>query len=200
MFTSPLLPVLCDEIVAWWGPGSRATVAFDNVSISLDCYLTISGEDKLPQNTAPKSRNLFERNPNKEPKPWENTPRETPIFDPTGRGQPVNLMACIVKLNPTQSCYVGGPPGEEGCTGARGKGIEGTIELAAVTGTTGIREMMWKNLSVPQLVGERGQDGPRSTFLSQLSFFEYPILLSEISAINGEELGEHPRPEPMRDQ
>nr|XP_031540911.1 ALK tyrosine kinase receptor [Vicugna pacos] len=71
------------QIVAWWGPGSRATVAFDNVSISLDCYLTISGEDKLPQNTAPKSRNLFERNPNKEPKPWENTPRETPIFDPT---------------------------------------------------------------------------------------------------------------------
>nr|XP_003412004.1 ALK tyrosine kinase receptor [Loxodonta africana] len=71
------------QIVAWWGQGSRATVAFDNISISLDCYLTISGEDKMPQNTAPKSRNLFERNPNKELKPWENTPRETQIFDPT---------------------------------------------------------------------------------------------------------------------
>ncbi|XP_014636774.1 PREDICTED: ALK tyrosine kinase receptor [Ceratotherium simum simum] len=71
------------QIVAWWGQGSRATVAFDNISISLDCYLTISGEDETPQNTAPKSRNLFERNSNKEPKPWENTPRETPIFDPT---------------------------------------------------------------------------------------------------------------------
>ncbi|XP_070091725.1 ALK tyrosine kinase receptor isoform X2 [Equus caballus] len=71
------------QIVAWWGQGSRATVAFDNISISLDCYLTISGEDKMPQNTAPKSRNLFERNSNKESKPWENTPGETPIFDPT---------------------------------------------------------------------------------------------------------------------
>uniref|UniRef100_A0A8C3YL62 Tyrosine-protein kinase receptor n=1 Tax=Catagonus wagneri TaxID=51154 RepID=A0A8C3YL62_9CETA len=71
------------QIVAWWGQGSRATVAFDNISISLDCYLTISGEDKLSQNTAPKSRNLFERNPNKEPKAWGSTPGETPIFDPT---------------------------------------------------------------------------------------------------------------------
>ncbi|KAK1333182.1 hypothetical protein QTO34_006719 [Cnephaeus nilssonii] len=71
------------QIVAWWGQGSRATVAFDNISISLDCYLTISGEDKMLQNTAPKSRNLFERNPNKEMKLWENIPRETPLFDPT---------------------------------------------------------------------------------------------------------------------
>ncbi|XP_045142953.1 ALK tyrosine kinase receptor [Echinops telfairi] len=68
------------QILAWWGKGTRATVAFDNISISLDCYLTISGEDK---NAAPKSRNLFERNPNKELTPWRNPPRETPIFDPT---------------------------------------------------------------------------------------------------------------------
>lgn len=39
----------------------------------------------MPQNTAPKSRNLFERNPNKDPRPWENA-RETPVFDPTGKG------------------------------------------------------------------------------------------------------------------
>uniref|UniRef100_A0A2K6EVY1 Tyrosine-protein kinase receptor n=1 Tax=Propithecus coquereli TaxID=379532 RepID=A0A2K6EVY1_PROCO len=71
------------QMVAWWGQGSRATVAFDNISISLDCYLTISGEDKMSQNAAPKSRNLFERNPNKEPKPTENIPRQTHIFDPT---------------------------------------------------------------------------------------------------------------------
>ncbi|XP_040081630.1 ALK tyrosine kinase receptor [Oryx dammah] len=71
------------QIVAWWGQGSRAVVAFDNISISLDCYLTISGEDKIPQNTAPKSRNLFERNLNSELKPWVNPSKETPIFDPT---------------------------------------------------------------------------------------------------------------------
>ncbi|KAL4825367.1 hypothetical protein H8958_022262, partial [Nasalis larvatus] len=71
------------QMVAWWGQGSRAIVAFDNISISLDCYLTISGEDKILQNTAPKSRNLFERNPNKELKPGDNSPRQTPIFDPT---------------------------------------------------------------------------------------------------------------------
>uniref|UniRef100_A0A8C9DFE1 Tyrosine-protein kinase receptor n=1 Tax=Prolemur simus TaxID=1328070 RepID=A0A8C9DFE1_PROSS len=71
------------KMVAWWGQGSRATVAFDNISISLDCYLTISGEEKMSQTAAPKSRNLFDRNPNKEPKPTENAPRQTPIFDPT---------------------------------------------------------------------------------------------------------------------
>ncbi|XP_045405279.1 ALK tyrosine kinase receptor [Lemur catta] len=71
------------QIVAWWGQGSRATVAFNNISISLDCYLTISGEEKMSQTAAPKSRNLFDRNPNKEPKPTENAPRQTPIFDPT---------------------------------------------------------------------------------------------------------------------
>ncbi|XP_033618072.1 ALK tyrosine kinase receptor, partial [Fukomys damarensis] len=71
------------QMVAWWGQGSRATVAFDNISISLDCYLTISGEDKMPQTEEPKSRNLFERDTNKEPKSWENIPRQTPIFDPT---------------------------------------------------------------------------------------------------------------------
>lgn len=38
------------------------------------------------QNTAPKSRNLFEGNPNKETKPWESTPKENPVFDPTGKG------------------------------------------------------------------------------------------------------------------
>lgn len=37
------------------------------------------------QTSAPTSRNLFERNPNKEMKLWENTPREIPIFDPTGK-------------------------------------------------------------------------------------------------------------------
>ncbi|XP_006835230.1 PREDICTED: ALK tyrosine kinase receptor [Chrysochloris asiatica] len=70
------------QIVAWWGKGSRATVAFDNISISLDCYLTISGEDNA-QNAAPKSRNLFERNPNKELKPRRNISTEVPTFDPT---------------------------------------------------------------------------------------------------------------------
>lgn len=40
----------------------------------------------MPQTTAPKSRNLFEGNPDKEAKPWENTPKESPIFDPTGKG------------------------------------------------------------------------------------------------------------------
>ncbi|XP_025723775.1 ALK tyrosine kinase receptor [Callorhinus ursinus] len=70
------------QIVVWWGQGSRATVAFDNISISLDCYLTISGEHKIPQDMAPRSRNLFERNPNKEPKAWDST-REVPVFDPT---------------------------------------------------------------------------------------------------------------------
>ncbi|XP_012869014.1 PREDICTED: ALK tyrosine kinase receptor [Dipodomys ordii] len=72
------------QIVAWWGQGSRATVAFDNISVSLDCYLTISGEDRMFQNAEePKSRNLFDRNSHKEPKAEENASRETHTFDPT---------------------------------------------------------------------------------------------------------------------
>uniref|UniRef100_A0A8C5NZS7 Tyrosine-protein kinase receptor n=1 Tax=Jaculus jaculus TaxID=51337 RepID=A0A8C5NZS7_JACJA len=71
------------QLVTWWGQGSRATVAFDNISISLDCYLTISGEDKILQNPAPKSRNLFERNTHTETKPKGNGPEQVPIFDPT---------------------------------------------------------------------------------------------------------------------
>ncbi|EPQ20146.1 ALK tyrosine kinase receptor [Myotis brandtii] len=39
------------QIVAWWGQGSRATVAFDNISISLDCYLT--SESTLPPALVP---------------------------------------------------------------------------------------------------------------------------------------------------
>ncbi|XP_049640188.1 ALK tyrosine kinase receptor [Suncus etruscus] len=71
------------QIVAWWGQGSRATVAFDNISISLDCYLTVSGEDKVPPSPEPKSRNIFERNFHKEPKQGESPPRGSVTFDPT---------------------------------------------------------------------------------------------------------------------
>ncbi|KAJ7414603.1 ALK tyrosine kinase receptor [Willisornis vidua] len=46
------------QIIASWGEGSDAIIAFDNVSLSLDCYLTISGE-KTPRGTTPDSSNLF---------------------------------------------------------------------------------------------------------------------------------------------
>lgn len=40
-------------------------------------------------NSVPKSRNLFEKNPNKESKSWANISGPTPIFDPTGKGYSV---------------------------------------------------------------------------------------------------------------
>lgn len=40
----------------------------------------------MPSNAVPKSRNLFEKNANKEPKSWANVSGPTPIFDPTGKG------------------------------------------------------------------------------------------------------------------
>lgn len=65
----------------------------------------------MPQNTAPKSRNLFERNPNKEPKVWENT-RETPIFDPTGKGstykfEQSHFCCCYCKRQKKDTGYDG---------------------------------------------------------------------------------------------
>ncbi|XP_071662006.1 ALK tyrosine kinase receptor-like isoform X1 [Patagioenas fasciata] len=46
------------QIIASWEEGSDAVIAFDNVSLSLDCYLTISGE-KTPRGTTPDSSNLL---------------------------------------------------------------------------------------------------------------------------------------------
>lgn len=58
------------------------------------------------QDTAPKSRNLFERNPNKEMKLWENTPRETPIFDPTGKGSIYKLEQSNYLLQKAEERHV----------------------------------------------------------------------------------------------
>ncbi|RMC12298.1 hypothetical protein DUI87_09811 [Hirundo rustica rustica] len=56
------LPEILDrfwfQITASWEEGSDAIIAFDNVSLSLDCYLTISGE-KTPRGIAPDSSNLL---------------------------------------------------------------------------------------------------------------------------------------------
>ncbi|XP_043837953.1 ALK tyrosine kinase receptor [Dromiciops gliroides] len=48
------------QIVPWWEEGSGAIIAFDNISLSLDCYLTINGEEKISRDEAPNSSNLFE--------------------------------------------------------------------------------------------------------------------------------------------
>ncbi|XP_039769031.1 ALK tyrosine kinase receptor isoform X1 [Ornithorhynchus anatinus] len=76
------------QIVTWWEEGSDAVIAFDNVTLSLDCYLTIRGEDTTPLDSAPNSSNLFnERNMYKkavtETKTWETAHGEVPISDPT---------------------------------------------------------------------------------------------------------------------
>ncbi|OXB57753.1 hypothetical protein ASZ78_016910 [Callipepla squamata] len=46
------------QIIASWEKGSNAVIAFDNVSLSLDCFLTINGE-KIPRSTTPDSSNLL---------------------------------------------------------------------------------------------------------------------------------------------
>ncbi|KYO43476.1 leukocyte tyrosine kinase receptor isoform A [Alligator mississippiensis] len=46
------------QIITSWEEESDAIIAFDNVSLSLDCYLTINGE-KTPQDTPPDSSNLL---------------------------------------------------------------------------------------------------------------------------------------------
>ncbi|KAI5125139.1 Alk Tyrosine Kinase Receptor [Manis pentadactyla] len=177
------------QIVAWWGQGSRATVAFDNISISLDCYLTISGEDKMPQNTEPKSRNLFERNSNKELKPWENTPRETPIFDPTvhwlfttcgasGPHGPTQAQCNNAYQNSNLSVVVGseGPlkgiqtwkvPATDtysisGYGAAGGKGGKNTMVRSHGVSVLGIFKLE-KGDTLYVLVGQQGEDACPST-------------------------------------
>ncbi|XP_066849683.1 ALK tyrosine kinase receptor isoform X2 [Anser cygnoides] len=58
------------QIIASWEEGSDAIIAFDNVSLSLDCYLTISGE-KIPRSTTPDSSNLLTNRGGKNKFGWE---------------------------------------------------------------------------------------------------------------------------------
>ncbi|XP_004377705.1 ALK tyrosine kinase receptor [Trichechus manatus latirostris] len=177
------------QIVTWWGQGSRATVAFDNISISLDCYLTISGEDRMPQNTAPKSRNLFERSPNKEMKPWGNTPRETPIFDPTvhwlfttcGASGPhgptqaqcnnayrnSNLSVTVGSEGPLKGIQIWKVPATDtysisGYGAAGGKGGKNTMMRSHGVSVLGIFNLE-KDDTLYILVGQQGEDACPST-------------------------------------
>ncbi|XP_074845927.1 ALK tyrosine kinase receptor isoform X1 [Carettochelys insculpta] len=61
------LPEMTDrfwlQIITSWKEESDAVVAFDNVSLSLDCYLTINGE-KTSQDAVPDLSNLFTKRDN----------------------------------------------------------------------------------------------------------------------------------------
>ncbi|XP_060044406.1 ALK tyrosine kinase receptor [Erinaceus europaeus] len=164
------------QIVAWWGPGSRATVAFDNISISLDCYLTISGEDKVPQDAEPRSRNLFERNPYKEPRPGENTPTGSPTFDPTGelplgseqssKGMPRPACTPLVSFRAGSWGY-GAPshgplPSISGYGAAGGKGGKNTMMRSHGVSVLGIFNLE-KDDTLYILVGQQGEDACPST-------------------------------------
>uniref|UniRef100_G1RZS6 receptor protein-tyrosine kinase n=1 Tax=Nomascus leucogenys TaxID=61853 RepID=G1RZS6_NOMLE len=154
------------QMVAWWGQGSRAIVAFDNISISLDCYLTISGEDKILQNTAPKSRNLFERNPNKELKPGETSPRQTPIFDPTVHWLFTTCGAQLGEKNPFLQGLIWGrtlrPRRISGYGAAGGKGGKNTMMRSHGVSVLGIFNLE-KDDTLYILVGQQGEDACPST-------------------------------------
>uniref|UniRef100_G1SEQ3 Tyrosine-protein kinase receptor n=1 Tax=Oryctolagus cuniculus TaxID=9986 RepID=G1SEQ3_RABIT len=176
------------QMVAWWEQGSRATVAFDNISISLDCYLTISGEDKTLQSTEPRSRNLFDGSPNKESKPREATPR-TPTFDPTvhwlfttcgasGPHGPTQAQCNNAYQNSNQSVVVGseGPlkgiqiwtvPATDtysisGYGAAGGKGGKNTMMRSHGVSVLGIFNLE-KDDMLYILVGQQGEDACPST-------------------------------------
>ncbi|KAI6056107.1 ALK tyrosine kinase receptor isoform X2 [Marmota monax] len=177
------------QMVAWWGQGSRATVAFDNISISLDCYLTISGEDKILQNPEPKSRNLFERNPNKDQKTSKNTSEQPPTFDPTvhwlfttcgasGPHGPTQAQCNNAYQNSNQSVVVGseGPlkgiqiwkvPATDtysisGYGAAGGKGGKNTMMRSHGVSVLGIFNLE-KDDMLYILVGQQGEDACPST-------------------------------------
>ncbi|XP_077007812.1 ALK tyrosine kinase receptor [Tamandua tetradactyla] len=196
------------QMVAWWGEGSRATVAFDNISISLDCYLTISGEDKMPQDAAPKSRNLFDRNPNKELKPWENTPRETPVFDPTvhwlfttcGASGPhgptqtqcnnayrnSNLSVVVGSEGPLKGVQIWRVPATNtysisGYGAAGGKGGKNTMMRSHGVSVLGIFSLE-KDDTLYILVGQQGEDACPSTnqLIQKVCIGESTVIEEEI--------------------
>uniref|UniRef100_A0A8C6QLL7 Tyrosine-protein kinase receptor n=1 Tax=Nannospalax galili TaxID=1026970 RepID=A0A8C6QLL7_NANGA len=175
------------QIVVWWGQGSRATVAFDNISISLDCYLTISGEDKMPLNAAPKSRNLFERNSHKDSK--ANVSGTTPIFDPTvhwlfttcGASGPYgptqaqcnnayqnsNLSVVVGNEGPLKGIQIWKVPATDtysisGYGAAGGKGGKNTMMRSHGVSVLGIFNLE-KDDTLYILVGQQGEDACPST-------------------------------------
>ncbi|KAM6221128.1 ALK tyrosine kinase receptor [Rhynchocyon petersi] len=178
------------QIVAWWGRGSRAIVAFDNISISLDCYLTISREDKMPQSA--ESGNLFERI--KELNPLENTPRETPTFDPTvhwlfntcGASGPhgptqaqcnnayrnTNLSVVVGSKGPLKGVQIWKVPATDtysisGYGAAGGKGGKNTMMRSHGVSVLGIFNLQ-KDDKLYILVGQQGEDAcPRTSQLIQ---------------------------------
>jgi hypothetical protein len=60
----------------------------------------------MPQNIEPNSRNLFERNSNKESKTWENISGQNPIFDPRGKGSIHKLSSAIAAAGRRKVCAV----------------------------------------------------------------------------------------------
>uniref|UniRef100_A0A8C6N461 Tyrosine-protein kinase receptor n=1 Tax=Mus spicilegus TaxID=10103 RepID=A0A8C6N461_MUSSI len=182
------------QIVTWWGPGSRATVGFDNISISLDCYLTISGEEKMSLNSVPKSRNLFEKNPNKESKSWANISGPTPIFDPTvhwlfntcGASGPhgptqaqcnnayqnSNLSVVVGSEGPLKGVQIWKVPATDtysisGYGAAGGKGGKNTMMRSHGVSVLGIFNLE-KGDTLYILVGQQGEDAcPRANQLIQ---------------------------------
>ncbi|XP_058523345.1 ALK tyrosine kinase receptor [Ochotona princeps] len=195
------------QMVAWWGQGSRATVAFDNISISLDCYLTISGEDKMPPNAEPKSRNLFEGISNKDLKPREPTPG-TPTFDPTvhwlfttcgasGPHGPTQAQCNNAYQNSNQSVVVGseGPlkgiqiwtvPATDtysisGYGAAGGKGGKNTMMRSHGVSVLGIFNLE-KDDTLYILVGQQGEDACPSTnqLIQKVCIGENKVIEEEI--------------------
>ncbi|OWK54191.1 ALK tyrosine kinase receptor [Lonchura striata] len=89
------LPEILDrfwfQITASWEEGSDAIIAFDNVSLSLDCYLTINGE-KTPRGTTPDSNNLLTSRGGQKKFGWEQKLlgnlqlSSAPFSDPAGKG------------------------------------------------------------------------------------------------------------------
>ncbi|KAF7254427.1 ALK tyrosine kinase receptor [Varanus komodoensis] len=81
------------QIIASWKAGSEALIAFDNVSLSLDCYLTIN-EEKTSRDSSPDAGNLFTERGR-----WEETFAEMPTQD----AAPVSLGDAECTQNSTDT-------------------------------------------------------------------------------------------------
>ncbi|KAM7325092.1 hypothetical protein ACRRTK_015345 [Alexandromys fortis] len=161
---------------------------------SIRVSLEISGEEKMPSNAVPKSRNLFEKNPNKEPKSWANISGPTPIFDPTvhwlfttcGASGPhgptqaqcnnayqnSNLSVVVGSEGPLRGIQIWKVPATDtysisGYGAAGGKGGKNTMMRSHGVSVLGIFNLE-KDDTLYILVGQQGEDAcPRANQLIQ---------------------------------
>uniref|UniRef100_A0A8C3GL96 Tyrosine-protein kinase receptor n=1 Tax=Cairina moschata TaxID=8855 RepID=A0A8C3GL96_CAIMO len=168
------------QIIASWEEGSDAFIAFDNVSLSLDCYLTINGE-KIPRSTTPDSSNLLTSRGGKKNTAPISGPADHWLFTTCGASGPYgptqsqcnnayrnsNLSVVVGAEGILQGIQIWRVPATNtysisGYGAAGGKGGKNTMVRSHGVSVLGIFDLQ-KDDTLYILVGQQGEDACPST-------------------------------------